>query len=111
MRSKIGLHLALTQSLYPVIVNKTIQIYADDDEVEDMAQCHKRSLSLLGKFMEDISHLGTESALEVAAGDGQATRDLLHNYFKEVDCFDQCPIAVKKLESLQESIFEIKRVD
>ena len=76
-----------------------------------MAHCHRKSLKLLEKFIQDLAHLGTQSALEVAAGDGQATKDLLKDYFEEIDCFDQCPIAVKKLELLQKSIIEIKRVD
>ena len=50
-------------------------------------------------------------ALEVAAGDGQASRDLLQDYFQAIDCFDQCPNAVHKLEALQERIHKIEKVD
>ena len=39
--------------------------------------------------------MGTKRALEVAAGDGQASRDLLQNFFEAIDCFDQCPNAIK----------------
>jgi len=69
-----------------------------------MSHCHDRSILLLQKFMDGLDHLGTNRSLEVAAGDGQVTRDLLKNYFSDIDCFDQCPIAVKKLEILQQSI-------
>ena len=63
-----------------------------------MSHCHHRSISLLQKFIDGLDHMGTQRVLEVAAGDGQVARDLLKSYFSEIDCFDQCPIAVKKLE-------------
>ena len=69
-----------------------------------MSHCHRRSISLLQKFMDGLNHLGTKRVLEVAAGDGQVARDLLKSIFSEIDCFDQCPIAVRKLEILQQSI-------
>ena len=47
----------------------------------------------------------------MAAGDGRCTRYLLHDKFDIVDCFDQCPEAVKNLEMLRTSIREVDLVD
>ena len=50
-------------------------------------------------------------ALEVAAGDGQLTDDLLGQLFQRVDSFDQCPVAVSKLEELRQKVKAIDLVD
>ena len=63
------------------------------------------------KFISSLKTIGMTRALEVAAGDGQASRDLLQDYFQSIDCFDQCPNAVHKLEALQERIHKIEKVD
>ena len=36
---------------------------------------------------------------------------MLKYYFNAIDCFDQCPVAVKELEKLQLSMPAIKKVD
>ena len=76
-----------------------------------MEQCHQKAITLLDEFLQSMGSLGKQRALEVAAGDGQASKDLLQKFFEAIDCFDQCPIAVKKLEVLQDSIIKIKKVD
>ena len=76
-----------------------------------MAHCHQKAIILLEEFIKSMTSLGTKRALEVAAGDGQASRDLLQNFFEAIDCFDQCPNAIKQLEMLQDSIKKIQKVD
>ena len=47
----------------------------------------------------------------MAAGDARLSRNLLSKMFKLIDCFDQCPKAVKKIEKLKLSYDVIKKVD
>ena len=65
-----------------------------------MNACHGPSLRLLRYFFRSLVDMGTGRVLEVAAGDGRVTKDLLRDKYKAIDCFDQCPIAVRKLEAL-----------
>ena len=62
-------------------------------------------------FLDEFDHIAHRRALEVAAGDGQVSRDILINRFEKVDCFDQCPVAIKKLEALRMRFPEIDLVD
>ena len=61
-----------------------------------MSACHVRCLEILKSFMGSIAHKGLERALDVAGGDGRVSADLLLEYYKEVNMFDQCPEGVKK---------------
>ena len=70
-----------------------------------MALCHKRSIEHIENLFDKLAEMGTGRALEVAAGDGQVSMDLLQHYFEDIDCFDRCPVAVQKLEELQERLF------
>ena len=76
-----------------------------------MTLCQESSIIHTKSFLEAITTLDKGRALEVAAGDGQLTRDLLGSLFQKVDCFDQCPIAVSKLEELRSNIAAIDLVD
>jgi len=88
-----------------------VQVYADEKEQQEMKLCHSASVQILGAFLDDLCYLDRARALEVAAGDGQVTMDLLKDRFQAIDCFDQCPIAVKKLEQIQDQHQLIERVD
>ena len=44
--------------------------------------------------------MNKERALEVGAGDGQVTKDLLNSMFEKIDCFDLDITAVRMLEKL-----------
>ena len=75
-----------------------------------------RCLDLLEGFLRALGYARSKSpagqALEVAAGDGRVTRDLLAHYFGRIDCFDQDMGAVKKLEKLQRRhADQIRKVD
>ncbi len=50
-------------------------------------------------------------ALEVAAGDARLSRHLLTKLFTAIDCFDQCPVAVRRIERLKVGYDAIKNVD
>ena len=76
-------------------------MYADEDEVREMELCHENSVRMLRGFLDRLDFLGSERAIEVAAGDGRVSRDLLKDYFEAIDCFDQCSLAVKTLEKLR----------
>ena len=65
-----------------------------------MNLCHFPSIQVLKELFKQLPSLRFDKALEVAAGDGQLTKDLLRLEFREIDCFDQCPTSVKKLELL-----------
>ena len=53
-----------------------------------MLDCHEGSYQILGQFMDELQQLDKGRALEVAAGDGRTTKDLLRHRFEKVDCFD-----------------------
>ena len=59
-----------------------VQINADDEEIIEISHCHKPSIKLLESFIENLDNLGTVRALEIAAGDGQVSRDLLRKFFE-----------------------------
>ncbi len=60
-----------------IMTKKEVQVYADEEEVGEMRVCHRKSVKLLRAFLEDLDHLDTLRALDVAAGDGISTRDVL----------------------------------
>ena len=39
------------------------------------------------------------------------SEDLLRDLFTEIDCFDQCPVAVRKLEALRDRVPQVDFVD
>ncbi len=79
---------------------KQVQVYANQEEVEEMNKCHHPSVALLEPFLARFPLLEYHRALEVAAGDARLSRDLLRFRYRAIDCFDQCPVAVKKMERL-----------
>ena len=91
--------------------NKEVQIYADEEETREIDLLHKKSIVLLEEVLGDLEDLNPKRAIDIAAGDGRAIKDLLQHHFEAIDCFDQCPVAVKKLEKLQQTIYAIKKVD
>ena len=74
------------------------QIYADADELEEMRECHPRSIEILKQFTGAIKPRNLYRALDVAAGDGRLTLNLLSRSYAKVDLFDQCDVAVKKAQ-------------
>ena len=88
-----------------------VQIYADEEETKEMKLCHEKSIELLNLVFDGLADFDRTRVLEVAAGDGRATEDLLVDKFISIDCFDQCLTAVKKLESLKNTYSSIKNVD
>ena len=73
-----------------------IRIFADEEEVEEMKQCHPRSIEILKRFLASIHGRSLFRALDVAGGDGRLCSSLLLKSWRRVDLFDQCPVAVKK---------------
>lgn len=53
-----------------------------------MEECHKSSLALIRRFLDELDYLGRGRALDVAAGDGRVAMDILRRRFEKVDCFD-----------------------
>ena len=90
---------------------KQVQVYANEVEEEEMNKCHRASVTLLETLLDGLPKLDNGRALEVAAGNAQLTKDLLRMRFKEIDCFDQCPKGVQKIEKLQARYDVIKKVD
>lgn len=76
-----------------------------------MKDCHESSVTHLANFLHSIPNLDYSRALEVAAGDGQLTTALLGKEYRKVDCFDQCPVGVRKLEELRQRIMSVDFID
>ena len=95
----------------PAQDTEQIRIFANDAEQSNMEKCHAVSIKEIRKFMSELPSMKKESVLEVAAGDGRLSKDLLKGIFQRIDCFDQCPQAVAQLEMLRQSIIQINFVD
>lgn len=80
--------LAKRKARYPLMNQVKVQKYADTKEQKAMLDCHEGSYQILGQFMDELQQLDKGRALEVAAGDGRTTKDLLRHRFEKVDCFD-----------------------
>ena len=76
-----------------------------------MKECHPKCIKIIKKFFSELKYLDRKRCLEVGAGDGKVTRDLLKDLFVAIDCFDTSFEAVKKLEKLQGLLRVIKKVD
>jgi len=50
--------------------------------------CHTQSVQLIEEILQKFVSLDYSRVLEVAAGDGKLSRDLLSKKFYAVDCFD-----------------------
>ena len=87
------------------------QIFVDQEEKADMKKCHSACSTLLKRFFFQLKHLSRGRALEVAAGDGRVTYDVLKDLFTVINCFDINYDAVKILEGLQQKLPVIKKVD
>ena len=87
-----------------------VRIYADDDEQEHMDVCHLPSIKLIEGVLNGLSSLDPFKALDVGCGDGIFTRDCLKKWFSCVDMFDQCPVAIDKVQRLKAEIDVIGRV-
>lgn len=111
VRKKMLLHFARTLANNPKVKKRQVQVYADPEEQHEMQLCHAASIELLNNFLDQLPSLHCERALEVAAGDGRVTNDLLIGRFTAIDCFDLCYESVKKLEQLQLAHHQIKKVD
>lgn len=104
-------YLAKRKAKHPFMKPVKVQKFADNEEQDSMEQCHLVSYILLEQFLDELQQLDKGRALEVAAGDGRTTKDLLRHRFEKVDCFDRCPVAVKKLEALRAKYPKIDLVD
>ena len=67
--------------------------YADPTEKESMAECHTGRVKAIETAIKNLKNLNFGTALEVACGGGQLTKDLLAGMFKHTDMFDRCPAA------------------
>jgi hypothetical protein len=104
-------YLARKQLKQPNEKPRNVQPYANETEQEEMVKCHSASIKYLRSFLDGLAHLGRGRALEVAAGNGIVSRDLLQHKFECIDCFDQCPTALRKLEALRRSVPAMDLVD
>jgi len=111
LKTRMIMHLAKAPNRNKRGKESGIRVFANEVEEREMEDCHGESIKLLEVVLDQLRHLDKGRVLEVAAGDGRVARDLLMNRFEAVDCFDQCPMAVKKLEELQKQHEIIERVD
>ena len=58
-----------------------------------MTECHPGRVKVLEAAITNLQNLNFGSALEVACGGGQLTKDPLTDKFKHTDMFDRCPAA------------------
>ena len=82
---------------------REVQIYADADELEEMRDCHPRSIEILKQFIGPIRPRNLARALDVAAGDGRLTLNYLLRGYSRVDLFDRCEVGVKKAQKALKS--------
>jgi len=102
LKNRIIMYLANASNLTRREEDSNIRLFANQEEVREMNECHAKSVKLLEVVFDKLHHIDRGRVLEVAAGDGRVSRDLLMTRFEAIDCFDQCPVAVKQLELLQE---------
>ena len=55
----------------------SVRIFADDEEVEEMKQCHPRCLEILKQFLASIHGRSLFRALDVAGCDGRLCTSML----------------------------------
>ena len=104
--------LSITQKVEqkPNIDQEQPRIYADEQELKEMKQCHPPSVKILEALFKKLPGLDNSRALEAACGDGRFTEDLLHNWFNKIDLFDLCPIAIGKVNALKDKVKAIDDV-
>ena len=54
-------------------------LYADEEELTAMEECHERCLEILRTFLDYVGDRSTFRALDVAGGDGRLSASLLLN--------------------------------
>ena len=67
--------------------------YADPAEKNSMTECHPGRVKVFEAAITNLKNLNFGTALEVACGGGQLTRDLLAGMFEHTDMFDRCSAA------------------
>ena len=75
-------------------------MYADPDEQKEMKICHSRCIELMKEFLQSIEDMSHLRALDVAGGDARFSKFFLVDMYDKVDLFDQCPIGVKKAQTV-----------
>ena len=63
-----------------------------------MAQVHKASVNILEAFLAKLATIKYSRALDVGAGDGRVTKDLLHRLFAAVDLLEPCKDDIDKIK-------------
>ena len=54
-------------------------LYADEEELAAMEECHERCLEILRTFLDNVGDRSTFRALDVAGGDGRLSASILLN--------------------------------
>ena len=81
-------HLNYESMMNNHMTPREIQVYANEEEQEEMKLCHRKSIILIADYINCFILPEKPRALEVAAGDGILSADLLKDHFAEIDCFD-----------------------
>ena len=90
-RSKVLKLLYWRQAQKSVRLRSETRIYADEEELQAMQQCHARSIAVLKTLLDPLTQRSLIRALDVAGGDGRLCINLLVQEYEMVDHFDQCP--------------------
>ena len=75
-----------------------------------MTVCGPTAMKLMQEFFESLPVKSTDSALDVAAGDGRVSRDLLLPLYNHIDAFDQSHESVQELQKLQNTNSKLENI-
>ena len=84
------------EGLEPMDQVKQDTIYADAQELKDMAACSATCIEILKELLKKLNGHCRDFALDVAGGDGRVTLNLLIEEYQSVDLFDRCQVGVDK---------------
>ena len=66
-----------------------------------MEKVHEKNIEMMEAFLTKLSGLKFDRALDVGAGDGRVTKDLLHRLFAAVDLFEPMKDGFEKILPLK----------
>ena len=76
-----------------------------------MAQVHKASINMLEVFLAKLTTIKYSRALDVGAGDGRVTKDLLHRLFAAVDLLEPYKDYIDKIKQVKPVLPRLEHVD
>ena len=73
-----------------------------------MDKVHKQNIKMMEACLDNCPDLYFKRALDVGAGDGRVTKDLLHRLFEAVDIFEPAADGFAKIMSVKALLPKLK---